>query len=238
MTRLDLPPLRASSVHVWSLDLWAMKNEEGDPEALLSVDELQRAQRLVQAEDRIRFTTTRSFLRRILAEYSATLPSELRFAYSPKGKPSLESPASDLLFSVSHSGRRALIAVTRAQQVGVDVEAIRENVEIFELAERFFSASECERLRAAPAQKAREAFFRIWTAKESFIKASGDGLSRQLNSFDVDLNENLDASLKATRPNSAEARRWRILALPTSAGYASALAIESPANEPELIHFP
>lgn len=235
LTRIAHPPLGSRSVHVWSLDLSSLQDEKDEAAKILSPDELERGQRFVQAEDRARFTTTRFFLREILASYAGGHPAELRFNYSEYGKPSLSSHADSISFSVSHSGQRALISVTHGNPVGVDVEFIRDSVEIASLAERFFSPSETATLESIGVEKRQEAFFRIWTAKEAFLKALGAGLSRALNSFDVELDARLDVTLKATRPDPCEALRWRIYSLRMPKGYEGALVTESNLDPPLMI---
>ena len=62
-------------------------------------------------------------------------------------------------------------------EVGCDVEMIKDNTKV---ANRFFTGHEAELARDNA-----EVFTRIWTLKESFIKATGEGLKRPLNSFEI-----------------------------------------------------
>ena len=226
MNRLDHPHLGATSVHVWSLDLCALGNREHEVKKILSPDELERAQRFIQPNDRDRFAMTRFFLRTILADYIGTDPAQLKFDYSPHGKPSLSPPTSSIAFNISHSHKRSLIAITHGQRVGVDVEFMREPVEIADLAQRFFSPYERVLLGNIPAEHRPKAFFRIWTAKESFVKATGAGLSLALTSFDIDLDQKLDAMLKATRPDPGQARCLHVRSLSMPEGYEAAVSTE------------
>ena len=126
-------------------------------------------------------------MRAILAAYTNAPAGELRFKLYAKDKPALE-PLSDIRFNISHSGDMALLGIALGREVGVDIEAIRTNVEIENLAERFFSPHERETIRSLPEQDKVAAFFRCWSCKEAFLKAQGVGLSRSLNSFDVKWN--------------------------------------------------
>ena len=67
--------------------------------------------------------------------------------------------------------------------VGVDVERLRKVNP--GLAERFFSPDEVAMLKALSPEKQTEQFIQLWTLKESFLKAIGRGLTRNLNSFSV-----------------------------------------------------
>ncbi len=80
-----------------------------------------------------------------------------------------------------------MYAFVLERDVGVDIEMIRADVASEKIAENFFSRREVETLRALPREHQAEAFFNCWTRKEAYVKARGQGLSIELDSFDVSL---------------------------------------------------
>ena len=104
-----------------------------------------------------------------------------KIALSEYGKPYLPQ-LPDFHFSLSHSGAAALCAVS-PKEIGCDIEEPRRCDE--KIARRFFHPAEQEWLFSRPADEQAEAFLRLWTCKESFIKAIGLGLSLPLDSFTV-----------------------------------------------------
>jgi 4'-phosphopantetheinyl transferase len=79
----------------------------------------------------------------------------------------------ELEFNLCHSGELALLAVGLGLQLGVDVEMVRSDLGGQEIAERYFSAPEVEKLLALAPENRVEAFFQCWTRKEAYIKARG-----------------------------------------------------------------
>jgi 4'-phosphopantetheinyl transferase len=219
--------LPEDEVQLWRVDLEAIRAEESRWQKILSSDELTRASRFHFSRDRERFLAGRALLRIILAGYLATDPNSLRFSYSQKEKPSLGPPHADskLMFNVSHSGGVALLAFTRGREVGVDVEQVRSDFELEAIARRFFSAHEQDQLAAVPAEEKPAAFFRCWTRKEAYIKATGDGLSLPLSQFDVSLDAGEQNALLATRLDAAEKSCWLLRDVPSGPGYIAALCI-------------
>jgi 4'-phosphopantetheinyl transferase len=220
-------PLPEDEVQLWRIDLEALGPEESRWQKLLSSDELERASRFHLPRDRQRFVTSRALLRTILSAYLATDPGTLSFSYSSKEKPSL-GPAhadSNVAFNISHSGGVALLAFTRGREIGVDVEQARSNFELEAIARRFFSPAEQKQLADVPADERPDAFFRCWTRKEAYIKATGDGLSLPLRQFDVALEAGTSNALLATRPDGSEAARWLLREVPAGPGYIAALCV-------------
>ena len=104
---------------------------------------------------------------------------DLNLHYLENGKPVL-SAHPDIHFSLSHSGKLTVCAVSE-QTVGADVEAWQQMEG--QIAEICFTAVELKWLKAQ--QKADQAFMRLWTRKESYLKMLGTGLSQSLNTFSV-----------------------------------------------------
>ena len=97
------------------------------------------------------------------------------------GKPYIENE--NIFFNLSHSGKVCICAVSD-KEVGCDVEKLgKANMKV---AKRFFSPEEFKALENADEGEKDDLFFRIWTMKESFIKAVGTGLGMALDSFSVD----------------------------------------------------
>ena len=93
--------------------------------------------------------------------------------HGANGKPRLAAhPAIE--FNLSHSGEWAVCALD-CSPVGVDIQQIR-NANTQTLAARYFTASESVWMESLPAEEQKTAFFRLWAAKESVLKARGDGL--------------------------------------------------------------
>lgn len=86
----------------------------------------------------------------------------------------------DLYVNLSHSGGYAVCAVHN-KDVGIDIQHLRECD--MNLAKRFFTAEETEYINCSADKN--NAFFEVWTKKESFVKAIGTGLTIPLNSFSV-----------------------------------------------------
>jgi len=220
--------LADDDVHVWRASLNLAAEHMQDLQRTLTADERERAERFHFQKDRERFIVTRGLLRAILSRYLDVEPGQLRFGYSPYGKPALlrESGGEMLRFNLSHSHGLALYAVTRGRAVGIDLEYVRADLANERIAEQFFSPREVAALRALPAGVRAEAFFNCWTRKEAYVKARGEGLSLPLNQFDVSLAPGEPAALVSTRGDPLEAFRWSLQALFPGPGYVAALAVE------------
>ena len=217
------PALADDEVHVWRASLDAADAPRAALEGLLAEDERARAERFIFARDQGRYAVARGRLRVLLGHYLGVEPAAVELAYGARGKPHLAA-ATGLEFNVAHSGDLVLYAVTRARAVGVDVEAERPQLADELTARRFFSPSEVAALLALPPAGRHAAFFRIWTRKEAYVKARGDGLSLPLDSFDVAQAPDAPTLLLATRPDAAEAGRWTLAPLAPGPGYAGAVA--------------
>lgn len=214
-------------VQLWRIDLQAAASDQSRWNRLLSTDEAQRAARFRLDLHRCYFAATRAILRKILAGYLNADPADLTFVYSQKQKPALGGTHAEngLSFNVSHSGDAALIACGLNCKIGVDIEYAGRETDTGAIAARFFSAAEQEQLADLPLSERRDAFFRCWTRKEAYIKATGDGLSLPLRRFDVSLAPASENALIATRPDSREASRWTLRDIRVRPDYAAALCV-------------
>jgi 4'-phosphopantetheinyl transferase len=194
----------------------------------LPSDELSRADRFYFQKDREHFIVARGLLRAILSLYLDTAPDQVRFSYGPRGKPALAITASQdrLCFNLSHAGGLALYAVANGREVGIDLECVRPISEAEQIAKRFFSSRENAVLQTLASGMKQEAFFNCWTRKEAFIKATGDGLARPLDQFDVSLKPGGPAKLLNVDGNVREASRWSLRELTPAPGYVAAIAVE------------
>ena len=213
--------LANDEVHIWTLALADGAIRE-PVEDLLSPDERERASRFRFEKHRAQFALTRATLRRLLASYLSVSPREISFCYSSHGKPCLSESSLD--FNVSHTEGMAVFGFTRGRRIGVDVERIRVDFRLDEVAGRFFSIAERTALDDLPTGERHTAFFRIWTRKEAYIKARGEGLSHPLDQFDVSVDDR--ARLTATRRDASEAHRWELKNLSIGPEFAAAAAVE------------
>ncbi|MFL7793851.1 MAG: 4'-phosphopantetheinyl transferase superfamily protein [Anaerolineae bacterium] len=226
-----LPPsdlaLSSDDVHIWCASLEQPDGRVHRLAQTLSGDEMARAERFRFEGDRRRFIVSRGVLRAILGQYLGIEPSHLNFSYGQHGKPSLAAGfgGDALRFNLAHSHELALYAFTRGREVGVDLERVRPLPDAGEIAARFFSRRENAELEGIPDCRKLEAFFTYWTCKEAYIKATGDGLARNLDQVEVSLAPG-PARLLSVGGALEEAARWSLLAMNPASGYVAAVAFE------------
>lgn len=220
--------LEEAEVHVWRASLDMLASEVGVLQPTLSPDELARAERFHFEIDRRRFIVARGLLRAILARYVGIPSSQLSFMYGPHGKPRLAEKTGGewLQFNLSHSDGRALYAVTANREVGIDLERVTSERDHEAIAEYLFTPGEVGALRALPAEKLSETFYRIWTCKEAYVKARGGGLWLPLDRFDVSLIPGKEFELLRLSDTRRDTSHWSLYSFDPWPGYAAALAVE------------
>jgi 4'-phosphopantetheinyl transferase len=227
------PDLRPDAVDVWRASFAAADSLHGTFEGTLSPAEKTRAATFAFEPERRRFVASRGLLRVLLARYSGTRPDAQEIVADADGKPRLGGRCGQgrIRFNVSHSGDLWACAVALHREVGLDVEAMRPDRHADRIAERYFAPAEVAALRALPEPERAAAFHRCWTRKEAFLKAKGIAVTVPLDSFEVTLGPGEPARLLATRPDPAEATRWRLHDLDFGSGFAGALCVEGEARE-------
>lgn len=218
--------LSENDVHLWfsSLDLPASSLQQ--LETTLDTDERERAKGFCSERERARFVVGRGLLRKILGQYSGAGPSDLRFSYGSRGKPSLiECLGGDRIqFSLAHSNRYAIYAFTLDRRIGVDLECV-EPIESEEIANRFFSDREKAALHALAGNERLETFFKIWTAKEAYLKACGEGLAHPLNKIETRIDPRDMRSLRI-QGDMQKNSSWSLEQLRPISGFTAALVVE------------
>jgi 4'-phosphopantetheinyl transferase len=175
-----------------------------------------------------RWSAARGTLREVLGRALDVAPAAVALRYRPHGKPELDPAcaprAGELRFNLSHSGSRALIALGRVE-VGADLEHLKKR-RTDDIARRFFAPGEQQRLFALPLAEREQAFFRLWTCKEAFLKVTGEGLSRSTRSYEVEVGP-AGARLLWARGLPEAGSRFSVFPLDPGNGYAAALFAEA-----------
>src|SRR5262249_1103018 len=225
------PPL-AVDVTAGELHLWLVRlDQSSNTEVLfdiLSSDEKERARRFHFERDRRRFTVARAHLRSTLARYLNAEPSSIAFSYGHRGKPSLAAlcGSDTLKFNLSHSGELALLAVTPSRELGADIEQNKSIAHHDRIAERFFFRAETAVLPGLLKKNKLYPVFWCWTCKEAYVKATGDGLARTTESFDVVFLPPEHARVAEIDGSAEQASRWTLFAFTPADRYVAAVALE------------
>lgn len=204
--------LADSELHVWL----AFDRELADGSlieaftAMLDPGERERAARFRSEEHAHQFLVTRALQRSVLSCYAPDIaPAEWRFVSGERGKPELGPGFTGLglNFNVSHSARLVVMAVTRAELVGVDVESLGARDAPLDLARRYFTADEARQLSEVPAAEQQLLFYRLWTLKEAWLKAKGTGVAHGL--AEISFGFDTAGTLQQVAMPGDEPARWQ-----------------------------
>jgi 4'-phosphopantetheinyl transferase len=220
------PVLAPNRVHVWRVDQRNLWSQESALRQILSEDEKTRADRFVFVSDRSNFIAARWALRTLLGRYLNEEPLGLPIEESAFGKPFVSKSLQNkhLKFNLSHSHGVCVVVFALEKEVGVDVEHIRSDVAFDDLAARYFSRQENDALQQLDSARRELAFWSIWTRKEAYVKARGEGLQIPLDSFAVSVSPNEESPAL----HSSDQDRWTIRSFPMQGAYLGACVAESP----------
>jgi len=221
-----LGPLRAGEVRVHRLAHATGQAVAAWAPQVLAASELARAQRYLQAADRLRFLVVRTALRVLLGQLTGQAPAAVEFALSGTHKPQLKDNA-QLHFSVSHTRHWALLAVA-TQPVGVDVEEISTAFDFASLLDISFSAAERQAIRQSP--DPRRQFYALWTRKEALVKATGQGIDEHFAAVPALDGRHRLVGSGAARPPQA----WLVSSFAVAEHYPAALACPAQLAPPQL----
>ena len=215
------------AVYVWGFSLDGSAAALKCCRAWLSEEERARAARFIRQEDQTRYTLAHGGLRAVLARYAELDPAALRFQAGSTGKPALldqQGRPHALRFNLSHSHGRMLIAVAQGQDVGVDLEQIRDKVEVVKLAERFYTPSEYQEIMGRSGFDQVQQFYCYWVAKEAVLKGQGVGI---LSLHECEILTPVDAATCHVSLSDGAALQagWTIRWLACGAGWQGAVAL-------------
>lgn len=163
-------------------------------------------------------------LRGTLSAYAGIPANDLRLARSGRGKPYLDHACS-LSFNVSDCQSHCLLAVSTYALLGIDLERLDRQMDVQGLARRWFHPQEAHALETLPDTARREAFLKLWTAKEAACKATGSGISGMLGQWHFALDDDpprlLDLPLAA-----GDRDTWRFVRITPAAGFTAVLATQ------------
>jgi 4'-phosphopantetheinyl transferase len=216
-------------MHLWRTIVW--NGSDGDPFEggrirLLSRDETDRLRRFRRSQDQVQFRESRAFLRIVLGKYLGVGAEEVRFTPGPHGKPELDQDwlASPLQFNLAHSEELAIVGVSPASPVGVDIERVHGLSDLEALVRRCLTPEEAKLLDGLEHHQRSKGFLRLWSRKEALLKGLGLGLVGDLSQiavWDADAPSWVEDSQGVREPALDD---WRLIDLSPSPGYVGAAA--------------
>ncbi|MYW67604.1 4'-phosphopantetheinyl transferase superfamily protein [Streptomyces sp. SID8379] len=215
--------------HVW----WWRCPERTDPAdlALLGTDEFHRALGMLAERDAAEFVGSRARARRALGALLQLPPEQVELGRQQcpgcggtgHGPPQLVRPPLPLSVSLSRTAGWGVLALGAGARIGVDAEALRP-VHDAVFTGSVLTPAEREHLDAlAPGEPRHRAFHRIWTRKESVVKAVGVGLTgTDLDRLDTRPAD--EGPVHLVHRSAGDTTHWTVEDLPLSPDLAVALA--------------
>lgn len=223
-----------STISIWQGHCAATETDDLSYWQILSQVEQNHALTIKHEQNRRRYVEIRARVRWLLGDAVGAQPEQLRLDKSEHGKPFLVDYP-DLCFNLSHCADKVIIAIAYHCDLGVDIEYCKSRRNLSGLVDKCFADEEKHYWQQLPEAEQEFAFYRFWTRKEAFVKATGTGIALGLNRCifnprkpsellyipeeygqpsewwvqDIDLEGKLFGAL-AVRSKVSEKRSWRI----------------------------
>jgi len=210
----EVPQFAAGDVHVWLARTSDIASRTVRMLAgVMAADERERLSRFAAELHRRQYAIGRGLLRMLIGAYLECEPQFVRFAYGPTGKPQLAGQAFERLrFNVAHSGEVVALAFAKSADVGIDVERIVATHDWLDVARHTCTRRELDSVVQLPPAVRQERFFSIWTRREAFVKATGQGISALTRELEI--------------PSTSDG--WHVVPVDAGPGYAAAVAVHAP----------
>jgi 4'-phosphopantetheinyl transferase len=178
--------LNKNDIHVWLLNFDEI-SLDSHYISFISEQEFKKSLLFSFKQDSVHYLTTRAVIRYLLGGYLSLPPRLIEFSYSEHGKPSVktEQNSINIQFNLSHSHNHLIIAFCIERDIGIDIEFMKKEMDIMEMAKQVFSPEEYAILSNATPDKKDHLFFELWARKEAIIKCMASGLSYPLQELNV-----------------------------------------------------
>ncbi|WP_419992803.1 4'-phosphopantetheinyl transferase family protein [Streptomyces boninensis] len=157
---------------------------DGDSAAVRSVlgRDWPRYRQIAHAEIRERYAASRMLLKHTAAAALRADAADLELAYGPTGRPSLRG-CDQIDISLSHTDDLLLVGLTTRGLIGVDAELAGRQLYRNNLDKHICTPQERRDLERLPPEERNPSLLRLWTLKEAYSKAIGQGLQFRFTEF-------------------------------------------------------
>ena len=219
--------LDENEIHIWNYTLKPDKKLAEFYFDNLTEEEKDKAEKIIIKEVKYRNILSRVITKKILANYLDKKLNRIHYCYNRFGKPGLSSEINpmNLNFNISHSGDLGIIAISKNNPVGIDIEQILELNDLDNLMDLIFTESEIKQIDLLDHFDKTKMFYKIWTAKEAFVKAIGQGLSFPVKNIELEINHLENISIKYIKKFPDSLNDWQLLSFVPEENYISTLAV-------------
>jgi 4'-phosphopantetheinyl transferase len=226
--------LNSDTIQIWHGTIAAEDADYQNYWRILDAAEQARAVKFKNDVLRKRYVEVHGRLRKLLAQILNEPPEKINIKTAEHGKPYLVN-VPELAFNLSHSADVMVIAVGRNCRLGVDIEFCKPRTSLVGLVDKCFADEEIAYWNKQPEAQQIPEFYRYWTRKEAFVKATGHGISLGMNLCVVNP-ENQTEFLRVPA-ECGEASIWHVQDLELGTGICSALVTDKDIVGVRLIDF-
>lgn len=131
---------------------------------------------------RERFAASRLLLKHVAAHAIEATPQSVELAYQPGGRPFLRG-CDQIGISLTHTEQLLMVGVTRRGWIGVDAELADRPMLVSGIERQVCTPYERMALACVDEEHRNREMVRLWTLKEAYSKAIGQGMRFRFNEF-------------------------------------------------------
>ncbi|MFI8852400.1 4'-phosphopantetheinyl transferase superfamily protein [Streptomyces sp. 891-h] len=158
-----------------------------------------RFQAMTHPQVRSRFVASRLLLKHVACAVIEASPESVELAYKPGGRPYLRG-LDQIDISLSHTENLLLVGLTRRGWIGVDAEAKDRPMLGLGTENQVCTPYERRTLAQIAEDRRNAALVRLWTLKEAYSKAIGQGMRFRFTEFGFSPQ---DRNVQVLRPDGA-----------------------------------
>jgi 4'-phosphopantetheinyl transferase len=226
--------LDIDEVEVWHGTVAAKDEDYLTYWRMLDEAEQKQAQKFNHVLLQQRYVVIHGRLRQLLGQLLNKPPEKINIKKAEYGKPYL-ADYPELAFNLSHTADRVVVAVGWNCQLGVDIELCKPRINLSGLVNKCFAEEEVTYWTQLPEAQKNQDFYRFWTRKEAFVKATGQGIVSGLHHCVI--NPEKPTGFLRVPAQCGKASAWHVLDIELGEGVCSALVTDKKISVIKLMAF-